>query len=164
VLLPGPTVQMYRAYIHGRHDEARSLQKCLFAMAPILRSGPTPPAVARVLLMTAQDHKVPVPMGDDHPQARLKAALTDLGVPTAPLVKCPLPPLTGRDRQRVHDAVRRLTAIDWCEAVLKVPPAPLHSCSGEAGEMRPRISPFQLGPVGPRGLLLWQGDGEGGIR
>jgi len=164
VLLPGPTVQAYTAYTHGRHDEARCYQAQLFDMLPILSSRPTPPTAARLVLMSAEDHKVPVPMGRDEPQARLKDALNGFGVPTSVAVKCPLPPLTPRDHQRVVTTVHRLQAIDWCEVALKVPPEPWRTCpeKDEAGAIL-KTGAFQLGPNVGRDLLRSQGDGEGGF-
>jgi dihydrodipicolinate synthase/N-acetylneuraminate lyase len=164
VLLPGPTVQAYAAYVHGRHDEARCLQGELFEMTPILRSRPTPPALTRAMLMSASDHKMPVPMGRDQPQARLKAALTCLGVPTPVLVKCPLPGLTAREQVRVKNTVCRLQKIDWCAVALQAPPVPLHLCpeTEEAG-MLLKTGAFQLGPNVGRDLLRSQGDGQGGF-
>jgi dihydrodipicolinate synthase/N-acetylneuraminate lyase len=164
VLLPGPTVQAYAAYTHGRHDEARCYQAQLFDMLPILSSRPTPPMAARVVLMSAEDHKLPVPMGHDQPQARIKDALNGFGVPTPVAVKCPLPPLTPRDHQRVQTTVSRLRAIDWCEVALKVPPAPWRTCpeNDEAGAIL-KTGAFQLGPNVGRDLLRSQSDGEGGF-
>jgi 4-hydroxy-tetrahydrodipicolinate synthase len=164
VLLPGPTVQAYDAFLHGRRDEARAIQAQLFTMTPILRSRPTPPAVTRTMLMSASDHKLPVPMGQDQPQARLKAALNCMGVPTPVLVKCPLPQLTATELQHVQATVSRLKAIDWCDVALKVPPVPLHAASSDAeGGMLLKTGAFILGPGVGQDLLRSQGDGESGL-
>jgi 4-hydroxy-tetrahydrodipicolinate synthase len=164
LLLPGPTVQAYTAYTHGRHDEARSLQKELFALTPVLRSSPTPPFVARAMLMCSQDHKMAVPIGHDQPQARLKAALTCLGVCTPTLVKCPLPQLTEKDAQRVDKAVYRIKAIDWCEAALNVAPVPLHTCCEEEEEgLLLKTGSLFLGPGAGKDLFRTFGDGESGF-
>jgi dihydrodipicolinate synthase/N-acetylneuraminate lyase len=164
VLLPGPTVQAYTAFTHGRHDEARWLQEQLFVLTPILKDRPTPPGVARTLLMTAQDHCLAVPMGHDHPQARLKAALNCLGVPTPIGVSCPLPPLTAREQKRVAETVARMQKIDWYNAALQVPPAPLSTEPvGVQGGMLLKTGSFQLGPNVGRDLLRSQGDGKAGF-
>ena len=164
VLLPGPTVAAYNAYVQGRHEEARNLQKHLFAVTPILRARSTSPAAARAVLMTAQDHKIAVPIGRDQPQARLKAALNCLGIPTPILVKCPLPPLTPREQRRVEEAVARLRHIDWCEAVLDVAPEPLpgQASAGEWG-MLLKTGSLLLGPNVGRDLLRTQWDGHSGF-
>lgn len=164
VLLPGPTVAAYNAYVQGRHEEARNLQKQLFAVTPILRARSTSPTAARVVLMTAQDHKIAVPIGRDQPQARLKAALNCLGIPTPTAVKCPLPPLTPREQRRVEEAVARLRHIDWCEAVLDIPPEPL-SGQASAGEwgMLLKTGSLLLGPNVGRDLLRTQWDGHSGF-
>lgn len=164
VLLPGPTVQAYHAYVHGHPEEARAIQRELFAMTPILRNRSTPPAVTRALLMSAQDHKVALPMGGDQPQARLKAALNCLGIPTAVAVKCPLPPLTCKERQRVEATMAKLQKIDWCETVLRVPPEPLQAfpSAGEGG-MLLKTGSFLLGPNVGRDLIRSQGDGHSGF-
>jgi 4-hydroxy-tetrahydrodipicolinate synthase len=164
VLLPGPTVQAFTAYTHGRHDEARATQAQLFDMLPILTSLPSPPAAARLVVMSAEDHKLPLPVGRDEDQARLKDALNGFGIPTPVAVKYPLPPLSGRDHHRVQTTVARLRAIDWSEVALKVPPEPLHAClnEDESGALL-KIGSFQLGPNVGRDLLRSQRDGEGGF-
>jgi 4-hydroxy-tetrahydrodipicolinate synthase len=164
VLLPGLTVRAYNAYQHGCHDEARCLQAKLFEMTPILRSRPTPAAVTRVMLMAASDHKLPVPMGKDQPQARLKAALNCMGVPTSTVVKCPLPPLTDKDRKHVEQVVHRLQEIDGCDPALQVPAEPMQlSPPRPGGGMLLKTGAFQLGPDIGRDLLRSQGDGKGGF-
>jgi 4-hydroxy-tetrahydrodipicolinate synthase len=163
VLLPGPTVQAYAAYRRGCRDEARSIQSEFFEMIPILRARPTPPAMARLMLTSAQDHMMPVPMGKDQPQARLKAALNFMDLQTPVCVKCPLPPLTCHDRKQVESAVSRLVSIDWCGAAMKVPPVPLHRCAGEDSGVLLRTGSFQLGPGVGRDMLRSQGDGESGF-
>src|SRR5262249_3453352 len=87
VLLPGPTVQAYNAARSGGWHEARAIQSELFVMLPILRGRSMGTTFTRALFMTAQDHKVALPMGSDHPQARLKLALNCVGVPTPTAVK-----------------------------------------------------------------------------
>src|SRR5262249_36564573 len=124
VLLPGPTVQAYHAYVAGNRDEARSIQKELFVVLPILSSRSTPTFVARPMFRAAGDHRLPLPRGKDQPQARMKYALNCLGVPTSPIVKCPLPPLTERDKRHVNSAVCRIKEIDWGLVGCKVPPVP----------------------------------------
>jgi 4-hydroxy-tetrahydrodipicolinate synthase len=164
VLLPGPTVQAYSAFQAGKPDEARALQKELFTMAPLLRDRGGSAALTRAMLMTASDHKLPVPMGKDQPQARLKAALNCLGIPTSPVVKCPLPPLTRKDQERVAKTVKRLKAIDWCGVVLQVPPEPLHACHAEEeGGMLLKTGAFQLGPGVGKDLLRSQSDEQWGF-
>jgi 4-hydroxy-tetrahydrodipicolinate synthase len=164
VLLPGPTVMAFNFYIHGRCDEARAVQSELFEMMPILRARPTPPAMTRMMLMSAQDHLMPVPMGKDQPQARLKSALNCMGVPTPTRVKCPLPPLTAHEQSRVSSASCRLKEIDWCGAALKVPPVPLHRCpeDNDWGGLL-RTGAFQLGSGVGKDFLRFQADGQAGF-
>ncbi len=164
VLLPGPTVRAYSAYVQGHPEEARNIQKQLFAITPILRTRSTSPALARAVLMTAQDHQIAVPIGRDHPQARLKAALNCLGIPTPTLVKCPLPPLTPREQRRVQEAVARLQHIDWCEAALDVPPEPLPAqAAAPAWGGLLKTGSLLLGPNVGRDLLRAQWDGHSGF-
>jgi len=106
-VLPGLTVQAYEAYQHGQHEKARGLQKDLFVLTPILRDHGLP-ALTRVLFITAQDHKVAIPMGSNQPEARLKAALSELCGPMSVEVKCPLAPLSIRDQRRVHRSMENL--------------------------------------------------------
>jgi hypothetical protein len=62
--------------------------------------------------MVAQDHHVALPMGNERPQARLKATLAGLGIPITPVVKCPLPSLSWWDRHRVQQAIRKIRRIE----------------------------------------------------
>jgi hypothetical protein len=82
--------------------------------------------------MTTQDHHLPLPMGTSHPQARLKASLNGLGVAMTPAVKCPLPPLSGRDRRKVDAAVAKLYRLD-----------------GPAAACAPKSTPPPLGLITP---------------
>jgi dihydrodipicolinate synthase/N-acetylneuraminate lyase len=162
VLLPGPTVQAYHAYFHGQREEARSLQNQLFTMTPILRDRSTPAGITRIVLNSAQNHKLPVPMGNDHPQARMKGALNCLGVPTSPVVKCALPQLTAKEQERVQATVAKLQKIDWCEAAMKGSPAP-YSNEVEEGGMLLKTGSFILGPNVGRDLLRSMSDGKSGF-
>jgi 4-hydroxy-tetrahydrodipicolinate synthase len=164
VLAPAAVVQCYNAYVHGHQDEARSVQQALFVVEPVVGSFPLPPAVAGPLEMAAADHEMRLPLGPNHPEARIKAALNCLGVATPTLVKCPLPQLNWRDRRRVKTAVSRLQDIDWCEVALKVPPVPLHTCpESNDGGMLLKTGGIQLGPGTQENLVGWQGDGKGGL-
>jgi 4-hydroxy-tetrahydrodipicolinate synthase len=162
VLLPGPTVKAYNAYMAGHHDEARAIQKELFVILPVLKDRAPPTFIARTMFMSAQDHKMPVSMGHDNPQARMKAALDCLGIHTSPQVKCPLPPLSDRDQQHVDKAVKKMKSVDWCGLCLQVPPVPLCSCTEEGG-MLLKTGSLQLGPGTGRDLLRTQGDSEWGF-
>lgn len=108
VLLPCTAVGAYTAYVTGDREEASRLQGKLFAAAPVLRGGLTQEHSTRLLFTAAQNHQIPLPMGGDHPQARLKYALNFLCVPTQPIVKCPLPPLSRLDVHKVERAARKL--------------------------------------------------------
>jgi len=164
VLAPAAVVQTYHAYVHGQHDEARTLQQALFVLEPIVGSSPLPAAVSRPVEMTAADHKMPLPLGPNHPQARIKMALTCIGVETPTAVNCALPALKWRDRRRVKSAVSRLKDIDWCEVAFKVPPVPLHACPElDEGGMLLRTGGIQLGPGTQENMVGWQGDGKGGF-
>jgi 4-hydroxy-tetrahydrodipicolinate synthase len=166
VLMPGPTVHAYHAYLAGHQDEARALQKELFVDLPILKDRSPPVPVARAMFMTAQDHCHKVSMGCDHPQARLKAALNCLGVPTSPAVKCPLPPLSDKDQKKVCKAVKAMKCIDWSGVCLQVPPVPLHACpcgEDEDGGMFLKSGALQLGPDVGRDMLRTVSDGEWGF-
>lgn len=116
VLLPGPTVGAYAAYVEGRTREARRIQGKLFLMTPILSDRALPPALVRAALMGAEDLKLPIDMRAGFPQARLKAALTYMGVPTPTYARPPLPPLTPREDVRVKRTVERLQRTDWSGA------------------------------------------------
>ena len=67
-------------------------------MAPVLRGGLTTERMARKKVMVSQDLGLALPVQDYEPQARLKAALDGLGVPTSSRVSCPLPGLSRHDR------------------------------------------------------------------
>jgi dihydrodipicolinate synthase/N-acetylneuraminate lyase len=149
VLLPAPTVQAYTAYVEGRTFEARRIQSKLFLMAPILRDRPLPPAILRAGLMTAEDLKLPIDLRDGQPQARLKAALNYLGIPTPTYVRPPLPPLTAREDFRVRLTVKRLQAVNWSGIG-----------SGDAGPQETEAEPRGL-LLKPGALLLGPGAGEG---
>jgi 4-hydroxy-tetrahydrodipicolinate synthase len=162
-LLPGPTVQAYSAFLQGRHDEARELQKELFVLLPVLRTRLTLPALERPLQMAAEDHKVPLPLGDDHPQALLKATLACLGVAMSPLVKCPLPPLTARQQQRAPATASRVQRTDWSAAAFRTPAAPTTDAEAPHGGLLLQTGAIQLGPGVGRNLWRWQGDGQSGF-
>jgi dihydrodipicolinate synthase/N-acetylneuraminate lyase len=164
VLLPGPTVQAYEAYVHGRCREARCLQAHLFEMTPILQSRPTPVPMTRALVMSGSDHKMPLPMGKDQPQARLKAALCCMGIPTSTSVKCPLPPLSARDERRVEKTMSKVKSIDWCAACYDMPPIPLSvftSCERQDSGLLLGREPLMMGPGPARGP--WQVTGDASI-
>ncbi len=112
-LLPGLTVHAYRAYTLGDVKEARSTQRKLFVVVPLLQGGFITEPMARCLTMAAQDRKIELPMGEDHPQARLKAALDGLAVPTSPEVKPPLPPLSRQDEHKVNGFLRKANQPGW---------------------------------------------------
>jgi 4-hydroxy-tetrahydrodipicolinate synthase len=89
-LLPEKTVCAFELmYLRGLKREARAAQKELFDLVPVLRGGLSRPGGARLLMMSAQDHKMPQPMGSDPSPARLKAALQGKGIPIAPTAKTP---------------------------------------------------------------------------
>ncbi len=161
VLLPGPTVRAYHAAKDGRYGEARAIQKELFAVLPILRGRSTSATLTRCVFRAAQDHKVPLPMGGDQPQARLKFALDCLGIPTPTAVKCPLPPLSRHDERVVRRAMRDLKAIDWTEAGSCVPPVPLRTCPAEEdGSFMLKTGGILPMPGTGRDFLGGQGDGR----
>ena len=111
VLLPAHTVGVYEAYIRGATARARTWQRQLFVVAPLLREGPTPVCLARHMIMFTQDRNIPVPVREDTGQARLKAALNELGICMSPAVKCPLPPLDVHDRLKVKLTAARIRAL-----------------------------------------------------
>jgi 4-hydroxy-tetrahydrodipicolinate synthase len=124
VLLPALTVYAYHTYHAGRPEEARSAQRELFVVAPLLRDGLATERLTRIIVMATQDHHIGLPMGVDHPQARLKAALNALGVPTSPSVKCPLPPLDRHDAHKVTRATRKIARLCAGSACAPAAPAP----------------------------------------
>jgi 4-hydroxy-tetrahydrodipicolinate synthase len=107
-LLPGATVSAYRHYCEGRYEAARAAQEELFVLAPLIRGGLTTEGIARKKVMLTQDLGLRLPVQDSHPQARLKAALDGLGVPTSARVSCPLPGLSAHDRALVDRAVSKI--------------------------------------------------------
>jgi 4-hydroxy-tetrahydrodipicolinate synthase len=107
-VLPGYTVRAYEAaYLAGDRAAARSMQRELFALAPVLSGPRVREGMARTLVMTTQDLRLPMPLGNPS-SARLKAALAGRGVPISPVVKPPLPPLTEADARAVDQALGRL--------------------------------------------------------
>jgi dihydrodipicolinate synthase/N-acetylneuraminate lyase len=108
VLLPGKTVCAYQLRCAGRHAAAREAQEALFVLSPVLRGGVTTERTARKKVMLTQDWDIRLPMQDTHPQARLKATLNGLCVPTPVKVSCPLPGLTKHDERLVEQAVTKI--------------------------------------------------------
>jgi 4-hydroxy-tetrahydrodipicolinate synthase len=102
VLLPAKTVCAYKLWCNGRHAAARAAQEDLFVLSPVLRGGFTTEGMARKKVMSTQDFNIRLPMQDYEPQARLKATLNGLCVPTPVKVSCPLPGLTKRDERLVE--------------------------------------------------------------
>ncbi len=162
VLLPDPVVQCYNAWMSGQYDEARAIQAKLFVLTPILRSGPSAPRVTRAIFTSAQDHQIPLPMSTDQPQARVKAALTYMCIPTPTCVKCPIPPLKSKDLGRVQAAVREIKQIDWYSVASRTPSIP-HYSHGTTGGMLLKTGAFILGPGVGKDLLGSQGDGKAGF-
>jgi 4-hydroxy-tetrahydrodipicolinate synthase len=107
-VLPGPTVCAFRHYCQGQHSAAREAQEKLFVLAPLLRGGLATEGTARKKVMVSQDLGLTLPLQDSRPQARLKAALDGLGVPTSSRVSCPLPGLSSHDRALVGRAVAKI--------------------------------------------------------
>ncbi|MCS7014989.1 MAG: dihydrodipicolinate synthase family protein [Gemmatales bacterium] len=108
VLLPCHTVAVYEAYLQGATTQARTWQRQLFVVAPLLRDSPTPVSLARSVVMFTQDRELSIPVREDTGQARLKATLNELGVCMSAAVKCPLPQLDTHDRLKVRLAVARI--------------------------------------------------------
>jgi 4-hydroxy-tetrahydrodipicolinate synthase len=108
VLLPAKSVCVYKLWCDGRHDAARAAQEELFVLSPVLRGGFTTENVARKKVMKSQDWNIRLPMQDYQPQARLKATLNCLGVPTTPKVSCPLPGLSDRDQRLVEQVCGKI--------------------------------------------------------
>jgi hypothetical protein len=77
-------------------------------LSPILRGGLTTEGTARKKVMLTQDFDIRLPMQDAHPQARLKATLNGLCVPTPSKVSCPLPGLSKHDEHLVEQTVAKI--------------------------------------------------------
>ncbi len=108
-ILPGDTVAAYdTAYGIGDRRGARSQQRDLFIVAPLLKGGLITERGARMMMMTAQDLKLPQRVGKDEAQARLKAALNQLGMTMNSTVKSPLPELSFWDKHVVNSTVRKI--------------------------------------------------------
>jgi 4-hydroxy-tetrahydrodipicolinate synthase len=114
VLLPGTTTRTFEAYASGNIAAARCLQMDLFVTTPIMRGGMTSERSSRLVLTATQNYQVAIPMGHDHPQARMKYALNKLCVPTLPLVKCPLPALNWHDERKVDRAIKEVNDKTCC--------------------------------------------------
>ncbi len=108
VLLPAKVVCAQHLWCGGQHSAARDAQEELFVLSPILRGGITTERTARKKVMKSQDWDIRLPMQDTQPQARLKATLNALCVPTPVKVSCPLPGLTSHDERLVEQAVTRI--------------------------------------------------------
>src|SRR5207248_2241434 len=131
-----------------------------FELTPILRFRMKSSTVSQVAFMALEDVKFPVPMSQDQTQAKVKAALNCLGVPTPTHVKCPLPPLSERDRRSVENAVATLKDIDWGEVALRTPPVPMYTSPlPVVGGALLKTGAFQLGPGVGKDLLRSQWDG-----
>jgi 4-hydroxy-tetrahydrodipicolinate synthase len=107
VLLPAKTECAYRLWCEGLHEAALDAQKELFVLSPVLRGGGFE-ATARKKVMFTQGHDIRLPMHDYQPQARLKATLSCLGVPTSSKVSCPLPDLNRHDQMLVDEACQKI--------------------------------------------------------
>lgn len=123
VLLPDLTVATYHAYLQGATVQARTWQRQLFIVAPLLRDRPTPVFLARHITMFAQDRDISIPVRSDTGQARLKATLNALGICMNATVKCPLPQLDCQDAIKVHLAASRIKRLcKHSECVLEAEP------------------------------------------
>lgn len=155
VLMPDTVVQAYLAYQIGKKDEAQAVQKTLAVLDPLVgnRSG-----ILRTVFQTP---------ADEQPQARMKAALSVMGVPTSPTVKEPLPPLTPADQHRVSQAVWRVRCCDWRDIMRPYPPAPRQRClcpdRDETGGIILKTGAIQLGRDVGKDMTGWQGDGKAGF-
>jgi dihydrodipicolinate synthase/N-acetylneuraminate lyase len=107
-ILPDVAAGAYRQWMVGCHDEARRRQKDLFVLAPLLVRGPSTEQLARRRLMVSQDFEIPLRVRDSEPQARLKATLCGIGVPTSRRVSCGLTPMRMIDEPVVDIVVRKL--------------------------------------------------------
>lgn len=109
-ILPCDTVTAYQlAYDIGDRRAARQQQRDLFVLAPLLKGGIISQGGARSFTMFSQDLKLPMKLGADTSQARLKATLNCLGVPMQATVKPCLPALSKWDQHLVNQAVRKLS-------------------------------------------------------
>lgn len=104
VLLPERAVCAFQKWQHGCRSQARQVQKEIFVVAPLLVKGPSTEFAARSRVMLTQDFELPMYVRDSEPQARLKATLNGIGVPTSSRVSCGLTPLRRID-QPVVDIV-----------------------------------------------------------
>lgn len=108
-LLPLDAVAAYAsAYEVGDRKSARRQQRDLFILAPLLKGGLITENGARMITMTSQDLKLPQRLGRDSSQARLKAALCQLGVSMNSTVKSELPGLSAWDRHLVKSTVTKI--------------------------------------------------------
>jgi 4-hydroxy-tetrahydrodipicolinate synthase len=108
-LMPCRTARAFReAYDLGRCDCAREIQKDLFVVAPLLQRVPVSEGCARALTMCSQDRKSNQFMGPEASPAKLKAALSGLGVGMNALVAPPQKQLDGCDQLQVDRALLRL--------------------------------------------------------
>lgn len=108
-IIPADTVAAYETvYGVGAHHQARKEQRDLFVVAPLLKGGFITERSARMFTMTAQDLKLPQQIGPDESQARLKAALNQLGVPMSASVRGPLPQLSRWDQHIVNTTVKKI--------------------------------------------------------
>jgi 4-hydroxy-tetrahydrodipicolinate synthase len=113
LVLPAQTVQAYQFWAQGYALDAREVQKRLFVVAPLLRGGFTREDSARRVMMFTQDRQIALPMGNDQPQARLKATLNAIVVPMSAYVKPPLPQLSWHDQRKVSSAVPKIQAVQY---------------------------------------------------
>lgn len=111
LLLPGPTVAAWQAAVEGRSAEARQRQKALFAVAPLLTRPPVTARTARTVTMLSQDLGRRQEVGPEATPARLKYAISALGVPMSDLVKPPLQPLGNMERLWVEAQIPELRRV-----------------------------------------------------
>jgi 4-hydroxy-tetrahydrodipicolinate synthase len=166
VLMPDTVVQAYSCYQAGQGAAARELQKHLFVLEPLLSDSKLPTGIVRTAFMTAQDHGVALPLGDVQPQARLKCALTCMGVPTPPTVRGPLPGLNDGDRCKVNVVVGKIKCFDCRDIIRQYPPVPLKPyCrdDDQTGGIILKTGGIQLGRDVGKDMRGWQWDGRFGF-
>ncbi len=102
LLLPAKTMSAYEhAYLLGDFKTARSLQRDLFVVAPLIQRMPVSPGGARLLTMTTQDLHWRMRVGPEATSAKLKLALNELGISMQSIVKPPQAQLSSWERLQI---------------------------------------------------------------
>ena len=112
VLMPKVAVALHEAVTSGDREQVRALEGALFETLAVVRAMSGSVRAARLGLERAMEKRLPVPQKVDTTLARMKAALAARGVPIAPTVARPLPPLDAAGEALARAAAEKMAAAE----------------------------------------------------